>query len=177
VTIEWIEEWSPHTEQERPDVAEAVSRFQAPAHLDAGRAATEWLRERAASAHPGCVTRILLSDNAVQGYYSLSMSEVRLSHGDRRKLDETHPRQGAVLITWLARAEDATVADVAQQLLLHAVGVAREHAYAVGATVLALDPFDDSTAEMWREKYGFRSSQTERPGRPPRMWKPLFPRA
>lgn len=176
MNIEWINEWSREVAEARADIEAAVARFQARPDLEAGRAATEWLRDRAADAHRGCVTRLMVADGAVQGFYSLSMSEVKLSTGDQRMLDEHHPRQGAVLITWLARADDAVVDRVADQLLLHAVGVAREHASAVGATVLALDPYDEATAEMWRDRYGFRSSQTERGAKPRRMWKPLFPR-
>lgn len=176
MSIEWINEWSQEVAEARPDIEAAVAKFQARQDLEAGRAATEWIRERAAGAHPGSVTYLLVADGAVQGYYSTSMSEVRLSSGDQRKLDEHHPRQGAVLITWLARADDAIIADVAKQLLLHVVGIAREHASAIGATVLALDPYDEATADMWRDRFGFRSSQTDRVDKPRRMWMPLFPR-
>lgn len=176
MSIEWINEWSPEVAEARPDIEAAVARFEAPRGLEAGRAATEWLRDRAAAAHPGCVTRLMVAHGEVQGYYSLSMSEVKLGSGDQHRLDEHYPRQGAVLITWLARAHDAVVVGVADQLLLHAVGVAREHASAIGATVLALDPYDEPTAGMWRDRYGFRSSQTDRGTKPRRMWKPLFPR-
>jgi hypothetical protein len=174
VRLEWIE-WSSEVANACPDVADAVARFEAPGDREAGRAATEWLRERAADAHPGCVTRLLLADGEIQGYYSTSMSEVKLNSRHQDELGEQHPRQGAVLIAWLARSNDALVDNVANHLLLHAMGSAREHATAVGATVLALDPYDEETAELCRKKYKFKTSQTDRGSKPRRLWVPLFP--
>jgi hypothetical protein len=76
----------------------------------------------------------------------------------------------------LARSETATLEGVADHLLHHAVGLARHYARGVGATVIALDPYDEETDQMWRARYGFRASATPvREGRPKRLWNVLFP--
>jgi hypothetical protein len=37
---------------------------------------------------------------------------------------------------------------------------------AVSETVLVVDPFDQDTAEMWRERFGFQDSEQPMPGNP-----------
>ena len=169
---EWLD-WSPDTATARPEVAEAVERFVS-LDVDAGRAAEAWLRDSALTAHPSCVTNVLLHEGAVQGYYALTMGEVQLSGNHRKKVGVTFPRQGAVLIPWLARAREPTMPDVFDHLLLHALGSARRGADYVGAVVIALDPFDAQTAEIWLAR-GFKESQITREGRPARLWRPLRP--
>lgn len=88
------------------------------------------------------------------------MSEVELRTQHRKKLEASHPRQGAVLILWLARAAEADVD--AATILRHAVGIAQIGARQVGAAVIAVDPFDATSEGYWREHFGFRSSLTKR---------------
>jgi hypothetical protein len=171
---EWIE-WTPDLARERDDVRSAVERFAAPSN-PAGDEAARWLREESLRAYRESPTRLLYAEGEVQGYHSLAMGEVELRQDDRRRIDVDHPRQGAVLITWLARSRNPALAGVAELLLLHATGVARRVATEVGATVIALDPYDEETAIMWRDRYGFRPSNTQRGNRPRRMWNVLFPR-
>lgn len=170
--IEWVS-WSPATADARPDIGEAIGRFTSLA-IEAGEAAEAWLREAALAAHPACRTNLLMHEGAVQGYYALTMCEVELSSNDRKKIGAAFPRQGAVLIPWLARARETTIPDVFEQLLLHAVGSSRRGADFVGAAVIALDPFDEATAELWRAR-GFKQSRTMRGEKPARMWRPLWP--
>lgn len=171
--VEWLE-WTEEVAGEREDAARAVAAFTS---LDnaAGREAARWLREDAAGAYPATVTRLLLAEGAVQGFYSLSMGAVELSTSHQRVASVTHPRQGAVLITWLARSSTPALESVTELLLRHAVGIGRRAARDVGATVLALDPFDEATAALWQERWRFRRSRTQLPGKPHRLWQPLFP--
>jgi hypothetical protein len=170
--VEWVS-WSPETAQARPEIEEAIEQF-ASLDIEAGRAAEAWLRESALPAHPACVTNMLLHEGGVQGYYALTMGEVQLSGNHRKRIGVTFPRQGAVLIPWLARAREPTMPDGFEHLLLHAVGLGRRGAEFVGAAVIALDPFDEATAERWLAR-GFIPSQTVREGQPPRLWRPLWP--
>ncbi|MDQ5822207.1 MAG: hypothetical protein M3540_12270 [Actinomycetota bacterium] len=174
MAVEWIE-WTPEVAAQREDIRAAVMRFTAPQRHEAGVRATEWLRESALQAHPGCVTRLMMSEGVVQGFYALAMSEVVLAQRGRKELGSDFPRQGAVLITWFARAENPTESDVAATMLHHAVAVARNAARAVGASVIALDPWDDDVDRYWRETWGFKPSQTEFRERPKRLWRVLFP--
>jgi hypothetical protein len=50
-------------------------------------------------------------------------------------------------------------------MLLHVDNIARRALRYVGATVLVVDPFDQDTAEMWRDRFGFQDSQQAVPGR------------
>lgn len=142
-----------------PSLTEAVGRFRAP-HGDAGDAATEWLRESALDEADHVATYVALIDGEVAAFYSLAMSEVELSSAHRKGLDVSHPRAGAVLIAWLARAEEAEIG--ATEILRHAVGIARIGARRVGAAVIVVDPYDAGSEEFWRERFGFRSSRTKR---------------
>jgi hypothetical protein len=59
-------------------------------------------------------------------------------------------------------------------LLLHAVAVTRRGARQIAATMLALDPHDSETAQMWKNRFGFRASAGPGPGgHEHRLWIPL----
>lgn len=154
----------------------AIERFQAPPGR-AGDAATAWLKEGAVRETSHIATYVLLVKGEVAGFYSLGMSEVKLRTQHRKPLSASHPRQGAVLVLWLARAVSAEVD--AALILRHAVGIAQIGAHQVGAAVIAVDPFDAATETYWRERFGFRSSltrQTDVDGAErARLWLPLFP--
>lgn len=142
-----------------PSLVEVIARFRAPRGA-AGDAATEWLRDRALDEADHVATYIALADGGIAAFYSLAMSEVELSSAHRRSADISHPRAGAVLIAWLARAEKADVG--AAEILRHAVGIARIGARQVGAAAIVLDPYDAGSEEFWRDRFGFRSSRTKR---------------
>jgi hypothetical protein len=171
---EWI-----HLSKEQlgadPSLGEAIERFEAPP-IPAGEAASEWLKGGALAEVDHIATYIAFAEEEIVAFYSLAMGELELSSGHRKKLEASHPRPGAVLILWLARAEGADLE--AETILRHAVGVAQVGARHVGAAVIALDPFDAATEEFWREKFGFRSSRTKRRDgdgeERTRLWQPLF---
>lgn len=159
-----------------PALVRAVERFRAPPGK-AGEAAAVWLGERALKETSHIATYVLLVAGEVAGFYSLGMSEVELRSQHRKSISASHPRQGAVLILWLARAAHADVD--ATTIVRHAVGIAQIASRRVGAAVIAVDPFDAATEEYWRQKFGFRASLTKRrdaSGEPrSRLWLPLFP--
>lgn len=157
-----------------PVLAEAITRFRAPSN-SAGEAAEAWLKQGALSEMEHIATYAYLDDDEIAAFYSLGMSEVHLQTRQRRKLG-AHPRQGAVLILWLARSETSDID--ADRILTHAVGIAQIGARHVGAAVIAVDPFDAAAAAFWRERFGFRSSsttvRTAGGDELPRFWRPLF---
>lgn len=159
-----------------PALVRAIERFQAP-RGHAGDAATTWLKERALKETSHVATYVLLVEGEVAGFYSLGMSEVELRSQHRKGSSMSHPRQGAVLILWLARAANASVN--AATILQHAVGIAQIGSRRVGAAVIAVDPFDAATEDYWRQHFGFRASLTKQRGadgeQRSRLWLPLFP--
>jgi len=172
---EWVHVTSEQLDAD-PDLVAAIDRFEAPA-VPAGQAAESWLKQRALQEVGHIATYILLLDGEVGGFYSLGMSELELRTSHRKGLEASHPRQGAVLILWLARAANADVN--AEVILAHAVGMGQIGARRVGAAAIALDPYDAETERFWRERFGFRSSLTRRRDADgeerPRLWLPLFP--
>lgn len=173
------DEWIRLTEEQLeadPTLAATVDRF-VPPQTPAGVAAAGWLKGRALAEMRRIATYVLLRDGEVAGFYSLGMGEVLLRTEHRKSLEAAHPRQGAVLILWLARAAESHVD--AETILRHAVGIAQIGARHVGAAVIALDPYDEETERFWRRRFGFRGSLTRRPDADgverPRLWMPLFP--
>jgi hypothetical protein len=172
---EWI-----HLSQEQldadPTLADAIARFRAPSRR-AGEAAETWLSEHAFAEAAHIATYVFLVSNEIAAFYSLGMSEVELRTKQRQKLELSHPRLGAVLILWLARADGADVD--AETILAHAVGIAQIGARHVGAAVVALDPYDAEADRFWRDRFGFRSSLTRRRDADgterSRLWMPLLP--
>jgi hypothetical protein len=158
-----------------PALVRAIERFKAPPG-QAGEAAAAWLKERALKETSHIATYVLLVEGDVAGFYSLGMSEVELRSQHRKGISASHPRQGAVLILWLARAASANVD--AATILRHAVGIAQIGSRRVGAAVIAVDPFDAATEEYWRQHFGFRASLTKRMDadglQRSRLWLPLF---
>jgi hypothetical protein len=172
-------EWIHLTQQQLdadPALVDAVARFRAPERR-AGEAAAAWLKGRALREAAHIATYVLLLEGEVAAFYSLGMSEVELRTEHPKPLAATHPRQGAVLIVWLARAAEAEVD--AETILRHATGIGQIAARRVGAAVIALDPYDEEAERLWRERFGFRSSLTRRPDADgverARLWMPLFP--
>lgn len=159
-----------------PGLVAAIDRFDAPPGR-AGEAAESWLKQHALQEVGNIATYVLLHEGEVGAFYSLGMSELELRTSHRKGLEASHPRQGAVLILWLARSANADVN--AEAILAHAVGMGQIGARRVGAAVIALDPYDAETEHFWRERFGFRSSLTRRRDADgeerPRLWLPLFP--
>jgi hypothetical protein len=74
-------------------------------------------------------------------------------------------------VTWIAKDRRADIDG--KQLLLHAAGTARRAAELQATAVLVVDPFDEETEKMWRDRFGFRASAEKR--KPKRLWLPLGP--
>ncbi len=168
--------WSPHKAADSANVAlvEAVRSFQS-TDTEAGKAATLWLRERSLEAHPSVVTRLLVSDGIVQGFYTLASSQVRLTQRQRRGLTDSavvNAVQPASFIEWMAKHRDAE-AGVVDAILLHAAYTAIQVTQLQGNVALVVDPIDEETAALWQDRYGFRRSLSDDPNELKRLWIPL----
>jgi hypothetical protein len=99
----------------------------------------------------------------VTGVYALCAAQIALSSEERAQLGGVHYRtQPAILLAQFARAADTP--GIGEEMLPHADGIARRALRYVGATALVVDPFDQDTAEMWRERFGFQDSEQDVPG-------------
>ncbi len=152
------------------ELRNAVDDFNA-GERPAARAATDWLKSQALDRYETARTRLLVAERRVAGFYSLASAQVELRGQHRRELGlapdlVTVP---AALVAWIAR--DASSATEGVELLLHAAATARRAAALQASALLVVDPFDDETAQMWRERFGFRASSQK--GDPKRLWLPL----
>ncbi|HEX9966599.1 MAG TPA: hypothetical protein VGB06_01505 [Solirubrobacterales bacterium] len=153
-----------------------LERFESLDH-PAGLAAAKFLRSEALANAAMTRTHLLLADDRIEGFFSLSSASVRLSGRSIRSLGlrtaiTTIP---AILMTWVARHRNSEVSGL--ELVETAFALARESALNVGAAAFVLDPWDERVAEIWRnEPYPFRDSEQARKNKPPRLWAPLDPR-
>jgi len=153
-----------------PELGEAIRSFQ-PVPGPAGESVTEWLAERALNEPQEATVRVRLSHGKVTGVYALCAAQVALSREERAQLGGVHYRtQPAILLAQFARAADTP--GLGDEMLRHADTSARRALLYVGATVLVVDPFDQDTAEMWRQRFGFQDSEQAVPGnrRLRRLW-------
>lgn len=134
-------------------------------------AAGDWLRSEAFGSHATSRTRLLIADQRLAGFYSLASAQVELNQRDRGRLGVDPVRVPAALVTWIAKDKHAGIDG--KELLLHATAMARRTAELQATAVLVVDPYDDETAAMWRERFGFRPSSEART--PKRLWLPLQP--
>lgn len=171
-SILWFR-WSTAVRSQYAWLDDAIADFD-PGTRPAARVAARWLRDHSLAGESQAYLAVV--DRSIVGFYALTVGQVVLSSGHRRRLGYTHSTQGAVLITWLAKSArhqlDGGV------LLADAIGIAIEVAHKASATVLALDPFDRETSEMWQRRYAMRASRTELrmpEGAPPlrRLYLPL----
>jgi hypothetical protein len=132
-------------------------------------AATSWLKTQALDSYQTSRTRLLVAEHGVAGFYSLASAQVALSQRDRRRLGVAPVRVPAALVAWIAKDVRAGIGG--ETLLLHAAATARRAAALQATTVLVVDPFDEETAVMWRERFGFRPSAE--PAERRRLWLPL----
>jgi hypothetical protein len=118
------------------------------------------------------VTKLMIVDGVLEGFYSLAASRVELRTSDRRDIGE-HPVQPAALVTWLAKRTRARVDG--KQLLLHAVGTALKVGEDMGVVAIVLDPYNEAAAHVWRKApYNFKNSRTLAPDGSPRLWRSLL---
>jgi hypothetical protein len=147
-----------------PKLGEAIQAFE-PVPGPAGESVAEWLAERALREPQEATVRLRLSHGRVTGVYALCAAQIALGTDERAQLGGVRYRtQPGILLAQFARAADTP--GIGEELLRHADGTARRARAYVGATVLIVDPFDEQTAEMWRERFGFRDSQQPVPGSP-----------
>jgi hypothetical protein len=159
----------PATKAEVPnELRAALDDFDA-GERPAALAAREWLRTEAVHSYQTSRTRLLIAEHRIAGFYSLAASQVELRQTDRRRAGFDPVRVPAALVTWIAKDKRAEIDG--KLLLLHAAGTARRAAELQATAVLVLDPFDEQTARMWRERFGFRASAENR--KPKRLWLPL----
>jgi hypothetical protein len=117
----------------------------------------------------------LVIDHQVSGFYSLASAQVALRPQHRRSLglDQSVVSVPAALVAWIAKDTRSEIDGA--DLLRHAAATARRAATLQASAVLVVDPYDDETALMWRERFGFRSSGET--GALKRLWLPLHPSA
>jgi hypothetical protein len=181
---EWII-WTPELAAKEPEIVDAVRAFNS-LDIPAGRAASNWLKESSLDNHPSTVTQLLLKDGRVEAFFALCSGQAKLSQRHRKKLlrrgvglypgrrlHELHPLQPVALIAWLAKASDSDFPG--DEILLQASAAAIEvvEISGQGQIGIALDPFDDETADFWKKRYRFRTSQ-ELDGRSC-LWRTIMP--
>ena len=157
------------------DLMRKVEEFESlshPAGVESGR----WLREDAIDNEPLTRTRVLLTDDRVEGFIATCFGSVILTGGGRRRLSVPRRLQRqqvpAFIVCWVARHRDGSIPGA--QLMLTALGLAREAKRNSGLAVFALDPYDERVSTMWQEKpWHFRKSRARSDGRPARLYLPL----
>ena len=154
----WVR-WNPAAAERHPQLVDAIEQFD-PGPRPAAQASAEWLREHGLTGES--VPYLLVEDGELLGFYAVTAGEVQLNSRHRERLGLGHPTQGAVLVTQMAKSARHDVDG--GRLLRDAIGVAAELAEQIGATVLAVDPFDHETADMWQRRFRLRPSQTVVPG-------------
>jgi hypothetical protein len=145
-----------------PELGEAIRSFE-PLPGPAGESVAEWLAERALRKPQEATVRVRLSHGKVTGVYALCAAQVALSSEERAQLGGVHYRtQPAILLAQFARSADTP--GIGDELMVHIVDTARLALAYIGATVLVVDPFDEDTAGMWRQRFGFQDSEQAVPG-------------
>lgn len=156
-----------------PALHTAIAAFDPGARL-AAHASALWLRDHALDAPPTSATRLLVQDATLLGFYALANGQAELSSTHQKRLGSRRPTQPAVVLTQIAR-HVAAPPGTGRLLFEDAVHIARRASLLSAATILALDPYDDATADMWRGRYRFAASRMPvRPGADlKRLWLPL----
>lgn len=157
------------------DLMQKVEDFESlphPAGIEAGR----WLREDAIDNEPLTRTRVLVTDDRVEGFIATCFGSVTLTGGGRKRLSVPRRLQRqqapAFIVCWVARHREGVVPGA--QLMLTALGLAREAKRNSGLAVFALDPYDEQVSEMWQGRpWSFRRGKPRSDGRPARLYLPL----
>jgi hypothetical protein len=149
--------WTPARAAEYPELVAAVANFDA-GDRQAAQQAASWLRERSLLEPAESVARLLLDNGHIAGFYALASGSAELTVSQRRELGGSDRRtQPATILTQIAR-DRRSPSGTGGQLLEHAFAVARRGAVEIAATVLALDPHDADTMDMWVTHYDFQQS-------------------
>lgn len=168
----WIK-WTPETAVASPELVEMVEDFDA-GPSEAGVASTRFLQEEALDNHGSTITRIMVWNGRVEGFYALCSASVELRQSDRKRAGGyRHAVQPASLIAWMARDHRCDLRG--PEIVMHAFATARRVAADQGSVALVLDPFDAASEAVWlSDRYAFRRSATEVKGIR-RLWMPLQP--
>jgi hypothetical protein len=165
-----------HSTDGDEDLAEKVQAFQSLPNL-AGMEAARWLRENARDNDGMSKTRVLVTEDRVEGFISTAFDTVELTNGAMRRLTvpkRLHRRRvPGFVVCWVARHADSDIPGV--QLMLTAVGLARMAKQNSGLVAFAVDPHDEETSKMWRsDPYNFQLCR-EQPDsdRPTRLFIPI----
>lgn len=172
--LTWVR-WNDAAYERHPEIRSAIDSFD-PGPRAAAQASASWLRESGLSNESVAYLALLRDPWKLVGFYALTMGQVELTSGHRKQVDVRHPTQGAVVITQLAKSAQHRFSG--SILLSDAIGTAIELSETIGATVVALDPFDRETDAMWRTRFAFRRSRTElrtcdEEGPLKRLWLPM----
>lgn len=157
------------------ELGRKVGEFESLPH-PAGIEAARWLREDAVDNDPLTRTRVLISDERVEGFIATCFGSVTLTGGGRRRLSVPRRLQRqqvpAFIVCWVAKHRDSVIPGA--DLMLTALGLAREAKRNSGLAVFALDPYDERVSRMWQAKpWHFRQSRARSDGRPARLYLPL----
>lgn len=142
----------------------------------AGVEASRWLREDALENDGLTKTRVLVSDDRVEGFIATCFGSVDLTRGGEKRLGVPRRLQRrqvpAFIVCWVARHQASNIPGT--QLMLTAVALAREAKRISGLAALALDPHDEEVAKMWQsEPWHFRRCRDRADGRPTRLYIPI----
>lgn len=161
---------------EDDELAKMVENFE-PLNYPAGQAAAHWLHEDALDNDGQSLTRLLVSDDRIEGFIATAFGTVELTGGGRKRLpirrrDLQRQEVGALLVCWVARHKDSEISGT--QLMLTAVALARRAKRIAGLMALAVDPHDDEVAAMWRAKpWNFQQCRKPEEGRQTRLYIPI----
>jgi hypothetical protein len=163
--------WNPSAAAQDPELAGQVAGFTARDDIPAAQAAAHWLRTQALLVPVESVTRLWVVDDELLGFYALANGSLTINKKQRERHGLRRPTQPAVFLTWIAKG--AGVERSADSMLFDAIANAIRVAEDSAATLFALDPFDEQTAEMWRRKHSFNGGHPDDRGKLLPCWMPL----
>lgn len=170
-------QWTRWDRDNRDDVelAEKIAAFES-LESAAGVEAARWLREDAYDNDGLTKTRVLVSEQRIEGFIATCFGSVELTNGGIRRLAvPRHLRRRQVpafLVCWVARHRESEIRGT--QLMLTAVALARDAKRNSGLAALAVDPLDEEVSAMWRSApWHFQMCRERDDGRPSRLYLPI----
>lgn len=157
------------------ELAERVAAFE-PLDHPAGVEAARWLQKDALDNDGQSKTRLLVSEDRVEGFIATSFGTIELTEGGMKRLpvrrDLRRREVGAFLVCWVARHRESEIPG--SQLMLTAVALARRAKRIAGLMALAVDPHDDEVAAMWRgAPWHLQQCRKRKDGRQTRLYVPI----
>ena len=156
---EWIK-WTPHTTEKKRRIKRAIQSFE-PVDNKAGKRNERFLKKEALDSYPTAVTHVLLKGGMIEGFFALSSGTAKLTQSDSKPADPDDreiplpSHQPVAHIAWIGKHKDAQIKG--PDLLAQAAGLAMEVVECgQGQLALSLDAFDEPTAQMWADEFGFK---------------------